>query len=324
MKSINNNSERSGKMKRIISFVIPCYRSEKTIKPVIDEIDQIISKNNNYDYEVICVNDFSPDNVWEVLKDISSKNKKVKCINLAKNMSRPGALMAGLNYAKGDYTVMMDDDGQCPMDHIWDLIKPLEEGHDVTVAKYTKYKQSIFKSIGTFINKKMSEIVVEVPKEIEFTNFIAVKSYIKDQIISFKNPYIYYAGLIIRATDDIICVEMEERKRLAGSSNFTLRKMINMWMDGFTAFSIKPLRISTFCGFMCSFLGFLYAIIIIIRKFIGGIEIAGYSSIMAVLLFIGGMIMLILGMIGEYLGRIYICIGNKPQFTIKERINIDE
>ena len=159
-------------VKKIISFVIPCYRSAKTIGPVIDEIDSVVAQNKNYDYEIVCVNDHSPDNVWEVLTKIAKKNKKVKCINLSKNMNRPGAVMAGLHNVVGDYIVMIDDDGQCPMDHLWDVMKPIEDGHDVSMAKYTKYKQTMFKSFGTFVNRKMSESVIGTPKDIEFTNFV--------------------------------------------------------------------------------------------------------------------------------------------------------
>ena len=311
-------------MKKIISFVIPCYRSENTIGPVIDEIDSVVAQNKNYDYEIVCVNDHSPDNVWEVLTQIAKKNKKVKCINLAKNMSRPGAVMAGLNNVTGDYIAMIDDDGQCPMDHLWEIIKPLEEGHDVCMAKYTKYKQSLFKSFGTVVNKKMSESIIGTPKDVEFTNFAIIQKYIKDEIIKYKNPYIYYAGLITRTTNDIINVPMEERNRLEGTTTFTLKKMIGMWLDGFTAFSIKPLRISTVCGFVCSLIGFIYAVVIVVQKIIGNSSVLGYSSLMAAILFIGGMLMLMLGMIGEYLGRIYISINDSPQYVIKNTINFDE
>jgi len=311
-------------VKKIISFVIPCYKSAKTIGPVIDEIDNVVLQNKNYDYEIVCVNDHSPDNVWEILTQIAEKNKKVKCINLAKNMSRPGAVMAGLHNVSGDYITIIDDDGQCPMDHLWEIIEPLEGGHDVAMAKYTKYKQSLFKSFGTKVNKKMSESIIGTPKGVEFTNFIVIQRYIKDEIIKYKNPYIYYAGLIIRTTSDIVTIPMEERSRLEGETTFTLKKMISMWLDGFTAFSIKPLRISTVCGFVCSLIGFIYAIIIVIQKISGNSSVLGYSSLMAAILFIGGMLMLMLGMIGEYLGRIYISINDSPQYVIKETKNLDE
>lgn len=308
-----------------ISFVIPCYGSEKTIGIVIDEINTVVGKNEKYDYEIIAVNDQSPDNVWEVLNKIANKNKKVKLINLAKNMNRPGALMAGLSVVSGDYVIIMDDDGQCPMEKLWDLIKPLEDGHDVSMAKYTEYKQSIFKSFGTIVNRKMTEIIIEKPKNLNFTNFMALKRYIVEEIVKYKNPYPYMTGLLLRTTSDMVNVEMEERKRITGSTNFTFKKMLSLWLNGFTAFSVKPLRIATVIGFITAALGFLYGLYVIVHKLVVHTSVAqGYSSIMAVLLFIGGIIMLMLGIVGEYIGRIYISINNSPQYVIKEKVNMEK
>lgn len=308
-----------------ISFIIPCYGSEKTIEQVISEIDKVVSENKKYDYEVIAVNDCSPDNVWEVLKKIAQKNKKVKTINLAKNRNRPGALFAGMSKCEGDYIVLMDDDGQCPMDKLWDLLKPVEEGHDVAIAKYPTYKQSKFKSLGTFINRKMTEVIIEKPKNLSFTNFSVLKKYIVDEILKYKNPYPYMTGLLLRTTSDIVNVEMEERNRISGTTNFTFGKMLSLWINGFTAFSIKPLRISTIIGFLMATIGFIYSLYIIIHKlFIHEGVLPGYSSLMAALLFIGGIIMIMLGIIGEYIGRIYISINNSPQYVIKEMVNIKE
>lgn len=308
-----------------ISFVIPCYGSERTIEIVIKEIEDVLYNNKDYDYEIIAINDKSPDNVWNVLNKILEKNKKLKLVNLAKNMNRPGAVMAGLSLVEGDYVVIIDDDGQCPINNLWKLISELENGHDVAMAKYTEYKQSIFKSFGTIINRKMTEIIMEKPKDLNFTNFMAIKRYVIEEIKKYKNPYPYLTGLLLRTTSDIVNVEMEERKRIAGNTNFTLKKMINLWLNGFTAFSIKPLRLSTIIGFFIALIGFVYGIVIVIQKlFIHPEIMQGYSSIISTLLFIGGIIMIMLGIIGEYIGRIYISINNSPQYVIKEVINMEE
>lgn len=312
------------KRSKKISFIIPCYGSEKTIRPVIDEIESVVKENKNYDYEVIAVNDCSPDNVWNVLKDIANSNPKVKIINLAKNMNRPGALMAGMSKAIGDYIILMDDDGQCPMNNLWDLIKPLEEGHDVSIAKYPKYKQSIFKSFGTIVNRKMTEIIIDKPKDLNFTNFTAIKRYIVKEMLKYDNPYPYMTGLLLRTTKDIVNVEMEERSRISGTTNFTFKKMFNLWINGFTAFSVKPLRIATIIGFLTALIGFIFGMYIIINKMFLQNILPGYSSLMAVILFIGGIIMIMLGLIGEYIGRIYICINKSPQYVIKEAFNLNK
>ncbi len=308
-----------------ISFIIPCYGSEKTVEIVINEIIKTVLEKKEYDYEIVAVNDFSPDNVLDILKKLAQENEKIKVLSLAKNMNRPGALMAGMSICTGEYVVLMDDDGQCPMDHLWDLVKPIEEGHDVTIAKYPTYKQSKFKSFGTIVNRKMTEIIIEKPKDLSFTNFSILKKFIVDEILKYKNPYPYMTGLLLRTTNDIVNVEMEERKRITGNTTFTLKKMLKLWINGFTAFSVKPLRLSTIIGFFTALAGFAYGIHIIIHKVFIHPEIAqGYSSLMAALLFIGGIIMVMLGLIGEYVGRIYICINNSPQFVIKEKYNIKD
>lgn len=305
-----------------LSFIIPCYGSERTVEPVINEIIKVVSASD-YDYEVVAVNDKSPDNVLEVLKNIANKNEKIKVLSLAKNMNRPGALMAGMSVCTGDYIILMDDDGQCPMESLWKLIKPLEEGHDVSIAKYPVYKQSIFKSFGTVVNRKMTEVVMEKPKDLSFTNFSAMQRYIVEEILKYKNPYPYMTGLLLRTTSDIVNVEMEERERIVGRTTFTFKKMLKLWINGFTAFSVKPLRVSTVVGVITALVGFIYGLYIIIYKlFFQSNVLQGYSSLMAVFLFIGGMIMVMLGLIGEYIGRIYICINDSPQYVIKEKYNV--
>jgi len=308
----------------LISFVIPCYGSEKTVEPVIKEIKQTVAGKDGYDYEIIAVNDCSPDNVWNVLVGLAKEDKRVKPVHLAKNMNRPGAVMAGLNLAEGDIVIIMDDDGQCPMDKLFDLIEPLHNGYDVSMADYPERKQSVFKDFGTIVNKKMTEWVIDRPKDLQFTNFMALKKYIVKEIVKYDNPYPYMTGLILRSTDSIKNVPMEERSRLEGRTTFTFSKMLKLWVNGLTAFSIKPLRVSSLLGFVCAALGALFGLITIIRKLLNPAISEGWSSIVAIILFVGGLIMLMLGMIGEYLGRIYISINESPQFVIREKINFEK
>lgn len=307
--------------KKQISFVIPCYGSEKTISFVIDEIQSVMRQNLEYDYEVIAVNDCSPDNVWEVLKGIAQADHKVRLIGLAKNMNRPGAVMAGLGNAHGDYIVVMDDDGQCPMDHFWDLLEPLMGEYDVSMADYPKREQSLFKDFGTLVNMKMTEYILDRPKELQFTNFMVMRRYVAQEICKYTNPYPYMTGLILRTTRRIACVRMEERERFNGKSNFTFGKMIGLWMNGLTAFSIKPLRIATVTGCVFAVAGFFYGLYTVIMKLVDPTISAGYSSLMSVMLLTGGVLMLMLGMIGEYIGRIYISLNNSPQYVIRDMVN---
>ena len=308
-----------------ISFVIPCYGSEKTIEPVIVEIEKYVALRPQYDYEIIAVNDCSPDNVLSVLKMIAVKNKRLKVIDLSRNFGKHSAVMAGFSIAQGDYIVCLDDDGQCPMDRLWDLLDPVMTGSaDYSMAKYDKKKQSGFKNFGSAVNSMMSRILVGKPKDMNFSNFKAMKRFVMEEMIKYNNPYPYLEGLTLRTTRNIITVPMEERERIAGSGHFTFKKSIALWMNGFTAFSVKPLRISTFVGIILAIFGFLFGLVVIIRKLVDPNISMGYSSTMAVLLFVGGMIMLMLGLIGEYIGRIYISLNNSPQYVIREIVNNDE
>ena len=312
-------------MQEKISFCIPCYRSEDTISQVIEEIASVMdSKKDKYEYEIVCVIDGSPDNVYHVLKNIATDNDKIKVVDLARNFGQAGARMATLKYATGDYLVCLDDDGQCPMNHFWELFEPIEKGMDVAIAKYPKKEQSLFKNFGSNINKITMRSLLDVDKDFKMSNFFIIRKYVSKKILEYTNPYPFMTGLITRTTKNIALVEMEDRKRISGKTGYTLKKLISHWLNGFTAFSIKPLRFSSLIGVICAVMGFLFGVITIIRKLIDPSIVAGYSSTIAILLFIGGLIMLMLGMIGEYLGRIYISINNSPQYVVRETINIDK
>ena len=306
-----------------ISFVIPCYRSEKTVSSVIAEIVTIMD-SSQYDYEIIAVNDCSPDNVWRVLKDLAACNKKIKAICLAKNMNKPSALMAGFNYSSGERIVFLDDDGQCPMNRVFDLLKPLDEDYDASIARYPRKKQSAFKNFGSWLNAVMARIMINKPKDLQISNFVAVKRFVVNEIIKYDLPYPYFGGLLLRTTSKVTNVEMEERSRTVGKTTFTFFKLLGVWTNGLTAFSVKPLRLASLIGTAYALLGFLYGLYAIINKIIHPGVIKGYSSTISILMFTCGIMMLMLGLIGEYLGRIYICINKSPQYVVRETANIEK
>ena len=232
----------------LLSFVIPCYRSEKTIGRVIDEIIETVSLKPEYDYEIICVNDGSPDNVYDVLKKIATGNKRVKVIDFAKNMGKHSAVLAGYSKAKGDYIVNLDDDLQCPTNELWKLLAPVEnDGYDMSTALYPKKEESLIKRLGSAVNGYVQEILVEQPNGFRMENFYILKRYVAEEMIKYRNPYPYIGGLILRVTQNVIPVEMIERKRGDNnSSGFTLRRSISLFLNGLTAFSVKPLTSHTY------------------------------------------------------------------------------
>lgn len=304
-----------------LSVVIPCYRSENTIKGVVDELVATIKLRKYNDYEIILVNDSSPDNVWSVIKQLCEADSHIRGICLAKNFGQHSALMAGYHYCTGDYVISMDDDGQSAANELYKLVDELEKGYDVVYADYPVKKENFVRILGSSFNSKMNEVMINKPKEIVPNSYYIARLFIIQEMLKYENAYPYIDGLIFRATKNIGRVSITHRERESGRSGYTFGKLFSLWMNGFTAFSVKPLRMATFAGCACAILGFLYGIIIVIQRIFDNSPITGWSSMMAALLFIGGVIMIMLGLIGEYIGRIYICINNSPQYVIRETVN---
>lgn len=308
--------------KTLLSFTIPCYRSEKTVRNVVEEIISRVAELGGYDYEIIAVNDCSPDGTWKVLQQLSSENPRIKAIDLAKNVGKHGALMAAYSAIEGDIIIGVDDDGQCPLDHLGDLIAPLYNGYDMSMAQYPKKEQSTFKNFGSKVNDFMVRFLIGKPKGLVFSNFIARKRFVCDEIIKYTNPYPYLEGLTLRTTHNIALVPMEERERQAGRSGYTLKKSLELWANGCTAFSVKPLRLAFILGLLFMAAGFFTDLIALILEIANPALQTGIAALIGTMLLIGGIMMMLLGLIGEYVGRIYICINNSPQYVIRERRNI--
>ena len=312
-----------------ISFVIPCYRSENTIGHVIAEIDGKMQEMKEYEYEVVMVNDCSPDHTLESIRKLCAErpagNGARKGVSFAKNFGQHSALMAGLRETTGDYVVCLDDDGQTPANEVDKLIGKLEEGFDAVYAKYEHKKHSAFRNLGSKVNELMTRVMLGKPKELFISSYFAVRRFVVQDMIRYENSYPYVIGLVLRSTKSITNVVVTHRDREEGSSGYTLKKLLGLWFNGFTAFSVKPLRIATAIGSICAAIGFLYGIYTVIKKiFINPDVPMGFSSTMAAIVFFGGMIMLMLGLIGEYIGRIYISLNNSPQYVIREKIGAPE
>ena len=266
----------------LISFVIPCYCSKNTIRSVVNEIIEEVKKHNGYDYEIILVNDFSKD---ETLKEI---------VDISQN-------------------------GQMPIESVFDLIEKLNEGYDLAFGKFDEIKQAWYRNIGSWINLKMTEVLLGLPKGMRMSSFWAGKKYIIDETIRYDGAFPYIGGLLLRVTKNMIAIPVKHRQRQYGKSGYTFAKLIALWMNGFTAFSVIPLRIATYSGILCAIAGFILGIVVIIKKILNPAMVMGYASTITVMLFIGGMIMMLLGIIGEYVGRTYISINKAPQYVVKQK-----
>ena len=301
------------------SFVIPCYRSENTITKVVDEIkSEMAAKRPGDDYEIVLVNDCSPDGVWKVIEKMAETEPNVIGVNLAKNFGQHSALMAGYGKCSGEYVVSLDDDGQAPLDSLNDLISKLDEGYDVVYAYYHEIKQNLFRRFGSWMAGLMGKIMLDPPKDMKGSSFYVARGFVIREMCKYRNAFPYLVGLVLRTTRKIAWVETQHRSRLEGTSGYSFARLLGLWLNGFTAFSVKPLEFSTILGVLFAIAGFVYAIVIVVQRIMGDITVAGWSSIIALMLIIGGSILMMLGLIGEYIGRIYICINDSPQYVIKE------
>ncbi len=307
-----------------VSFVIPCYRSALTIGNVVKEIQETMKNLTQYSYEIILVNDCSPDDTFEVIASLCKENKNICGVDLAKNFGQHGALMAGFHQVTGDILVCLDDDGQTPADEVGKLLAEIENGQDVVYASYAHKKHSLFRNFGSWMNEKMAQFLLGKPKELFVSSYFAARRFIVDEMLRYENAYPYVIGLVLRSTKRIVNVPVQHREREIGTSGYTLGKLLGLWFNGFTAFSTKPLRIATFSGSIFAIFGFAYGIYTIIKKFVNPAVPLGFSSTMAAIMFIGGMLMIMLGLIGEYIGRMYICMNSAPQFVVRDLISAKE
>jgi glycosyltransferase involved in cell wall biosynthesis len=303
------------------SFVIPCYRSVKNLEIVIKKIQSVMLEQNHFSYEIILVNDCSPDATWSLIQKLCKEDSHIKGIDLAKNVGQAGALMAGFQVAQGDYIITAEDDGQSSIEKIWDMYHLLDDNVDIVCAKNisTPHRKFI-RRFGARVNHLMLDVVLEKPKDISPSIFFIAKKSVIQEMLHYQNPYPYIPGLILRSTSKITNYEIQRPDRLSGESNYSFKKLLGLWMNGITAFSIKPLRIASFLGILFSGVGFLSVILQLIRYFICHDVLPGYTSTIIIMLIIGGIILIVLGIIGEYVGRIYMCISNEPQYIIREII----
>lgn len=298
-----------------ISIVIPCYRSADTLPIVAARIRETLK---DADYELILVNDHSPDRTFDVVRTLAKEDPRVIGIDLARNFGQHSAIFAGLHYASGEEIVCLDDDGQTPPEGIPKLLEAIRGKYDVAYARYQEKHHSPFRNLGSKVNSLMAEKLIGKPKDLFLSSFFAMRRYILDEILKYDNPFVYLQGLVLRTTGNICNVDIEHHERLTGQSGYSIKSLLKLWLNGFTAFSVKPLRLADLFGVIVAGSGFIYLIYTVIRYFINPGPTVGWNSLMAVLLMLGGSIMLMLGMMGEYVGRVYISLNRAPQFVIRE------
>ncbi|GAB2465026.1 glycosyltransferase family 2 protein [Xylanimonas ulmi] len=306
----------------MISFVIPCYCSALTIVDVVDELDETM-RRAQLEHEVILVDDCSPDDTLTHLRSLAAARPHITVLALARNFGQHSALMAGLRHASGDVVVCLDDDGQTPPREVTKILQRLDEGFDVVYGRYDQKEHTALRNVGSALNEQMARALLGKPRGLYLSSFFGARRYVIDEVARYTSPYPYIIGLILRTTRSIANVTVEHKARAVGRSGYSLRKLISLWLNGFTAFSVRPLRVSAVLGVAVAACGIVYGGVTAIRAIISPSAPPGWSSLMVALLVLGGLILSALGLVGEYLGRAYISISQAPQFVIKEQINAE-
>jgi len=304
-----------------ISIVIPVYNGALSIDRLVDELIARISPVFNI--EIVLVNDCSPDNSEEVCIGITKKHPEyVSFYSLAMNVGEHNTVMAGLNKATGDYAVIIDDDFQNPVSEVIKLTYfMINSNYDVVYTYYEEKKHSIFRNLGSQFNDKVANVMLKKPKDLYMSSFKIINRFLINEVIKYDLPYPYIDGLILRRTSNIGKIKVSHTERQLGKSNYTLRKLISLWMNMFTNFSILPLRISIVLGFIFSFIGFLISIDAIIEKIFNPHLPQGYTFIVIIISFYAGIQLIAIGMVGEYLGRLFMAHNKKPQYSIRKSFN---
>lgn len=306
----------------LVSVVIPCYNSQESIKQTVELTIAEFKKMPQYTCEFILVNDYSKDNTYDSICELAARYPFVRGINLGKNFGQHNALMAALNYAGGDLIVGMDDDLQTHPSQMYKLLDKIQEGYDLVYGNYARRKNSFLKNLSSQFNKVTSRILLGRPKDIVSSNYWVITRRVRNEVIKYTNYNPYIDAIFYRVTSNIADVTIEHHKREQGTSNYTFRKLVKLWL-AYWNFSVIPLRISSVLGILFSGAGFIMAIVTFIRQLIAPSSAIGWASIMCAMMLFFGFVLLVLGIMGEYLGKIMLCINNTPQYIIRETVNID-
>lgn len=310
----------------LISIAIPCYKSSKTIGKVVTDIKGVFFNQDKYDYQIILVNDYPFDDTFSVIKELCEEDKKIIGVNLSRNFGQSSAKMAAVKFAKGDVLVFMDDDGQHPVDGIIPLAEKVMEGFDVVYAYFKSKKHGFFKRLTSNINTKTLEINGVKAKGVHMSSFYAISAFAVKQYENYHSPFPAMGAFLNSLVGKTTEIEMPHQERLEGKSNYNFKRLFSLWLNGFTNFSVVPLKAISSIGVIIAFLGFIFGIYVVIHKLIMQNVSVGYTSIMSVMLLVGGLLLFSLGFIGEYIGRIYMTVSNLQQYGIREVINenVDE
>ena len=302
----------------MISIIIPVFNSENTIEILVNNIVQTLGEN--YKFEIILINDSSKDNTEEKCKKLVEKYTSVVLYSLSKNVGEHNSVMAGLNKCTGDYAVIMDDDLQHSVDSLLELIKfgiKEKNNFDVVYTYFDNMKYNFFRNLGRKFNNFIANLLLDKPKSLYLSSFKLINRFLITEIIKYRSPFTYIDGIILGITNKIGRVKVVHDQRSYGKSGYNIRKLLQVWSSMFTGFSVVPLRLSLILGSMLSILGFIFALLTFIERIIDNTVPSGYATLIIVVTIFSGAILIAVGLLGEYVGRIFISLNKKPQFIIR-------
>lgn len=309
----------------VYSIIIPCYKSSQTIRKVVEMTMQELDRLNRKEYEFVLVDDCSPDggDTMAALMGLVRDYPCVKVVELAKNAGQHNAVMAGLNHATGDAFIAMDDDMQTHPSQLQYLLAEFDKGYDIVYGYYPEKKHSAFRNFGSYINYMSVRILLKKPKDLKTSSFWIIKRFVRDYAVQYTSPYTHLQGLFLRTTRNISSVPIQHFEREVGKSNYTFKKLIKLWSN-IIGFSVVPLQLAMYAGFFFAMMGLLGAIGVIALKIIRPATYIGWPSMMVTICFFSGLILMFMGMIGEYIGRIFLGMSRTPQFVVRQVHKQDE
>lgn len=303
-----------------VSIVIPVYRSRDCLAPLVEELTAVLSGAIAVgSYEIILVNDGSPDDSWAEIERLAAAHLPVKGVSLSRNFGQHNATMAGLRESVGRYVVVMDDDLQHPPSAIPDILASLRGGADVCYTIYRERKHALWKKFGSWVNDAAATVLLGKPRGLYLSSFKGLTRIVVDAVTTYDGPFTYLDGLILDVTRKIDVVTVEHGHRFAGEGNYGVTKSVSLWLKMATSFSILPLRLASLAGMLLGLAAAMLAGYIVIGSLVNGTTYPGWASIMVAVLVVGCMQLLGIGLIGEYMGRAYLRMNNKPQFVVRER-----
>ncbi|MEH7358475.1 glycosyltransferase family 2 protein [Priestia megaterium] len=305
------------------SIVVPVYNEEEVIHETYRRLTEVM-RSTKEAYELLFVNDGSRDRTAEIIKEYSEQDPAVVLLDFARNFGHQIAITAGMDYARGEAVVVIDADLQDPPELILEMIEKWKQGFDVVYAKRTKRKgETYFKkqTAATFYRFLRAMTDIDIP--LDTGDFRLLDRKVCNQMNSIQEKNRFVRGLVSWVGFKQIAVEYERDERLAGESKYPLKKMLKLSMDGITSFSYKPLKLASYAGVTLSGVGFIYLLVVLYLKLFTDSTITGWSSLIVIQLFFSGIILIILGMIGEYIGRIYDETKNRPLYIVREKYQLE-